>query len=197
MNAATKKFWQWQQIGYGTGFGRPLEGYAAARKQTPKATLVIGRIAGLDYGEWREGDKIPSRSVEGTVVGRRAEQVGVAHTGLTRIDARGVYQGGSEPSARVTLVWVKSSAEKTPQEFFRNMPKLAQRVASDLAQREVLIEWDAPMRRGRVDRASPLAAPSPASKKFCSWVREHSRSARQDPRDACYAKPRRKPRDRT
>jgi hypothetical protein len=164
MNAARKRFWQARARGQ-------LSGYASYGEGT-KATLRIGLKAGLNHGDWREGDRISDASASSVVYFRRAKQIGADEVGLTAIKAEGRYRG-----------------EPTRAAFFRNVRQLAQQGAADLAQREVIVEWDAPRRRGRVDTATPTKAP-PATdaKRFCKWVRQHSPSARRDPRDACYTK---------
>lgn len=178
-STARKRFWQARARGQ-------LSGYASYGEGT-KATLKIGLKAGLDYGEWREGDRIPDASASSVVYFRRARQIGAGEVGLTAVKAEGRYRGQREPSVGVDLIWIPSKREPTRAAFFKNVRRLAQEVAADLAQREVIVEWDAPGRRGRVDTATPTKAPlATDAKRFCRWVREHSPSARRDPRDACY-----------
>jgi len=184
MHSTRQAYWRRQ--------GSLLSGYGSYGTGT-KVTLSIGRKAGIDYGPWREGQEIPVRSVTAAVVDARAAQVGVGDVGLTRIDAHGRYKGKPEPSAKVELIWIKSKKESTPQRFFANVRRLAQEVAGALAQREVIVSWDAPGRRGRVDTATPTRAPSALRRaEFCAWVSRHSRKARLDRSDDCYEELRRR-----
>lgn len=175
-----REFWRRRARG-----GSGLEGYATAGS-TAKATLYIGRKAGLSYGGWREGEKIPISGIVTSIVGRRAEQIGPAATGLTYVTASGVYRGQREQSARVELQWEKSKREPSVAAFSRNVKKLAQHVAGDLAQREVIVEWNTSRKRGHTDIATPTKAPSKRDKRFCAWVRRFSHSARTRPRDPCW-----------
>jgi len=176
MNEARRRYWRSQVLG----------GYGSFGPGT-KATLKIGRKAGLTYSGWREGDAISKASVGASVAARRGKQV--EKYGYNITDTAGSYKGQKEPSASVELAWIPgdNKNENTRAAFFRNVKRLAQEVAHDLAQREVLVEWDAPGRRGRVDSASPVKAPSPTNRPdFCDWVREHSRSAKKNRSDDCH-----------
>jgi hypothetical protein len=186
MNAAKRRGWR--------RYAAHLGGYDVLGPTT-KATLGIGRKTGLRYGGWREGETVPTRAAVAAVVGRRAEQIGPAAVGLTHLAPGGYYKGQSEPSTRVELIWTGEAREPTRKAFYRNVKKLAQDVASDLAQREVYIEVYVPGRRGfviRTDRATPRAAPPAGEEaRFCAWVRRFSRNAKTDPDDPCFARRRR------
>jgi hypothetical protein len=154
-----------------------------------KASLYIGRTAGISSRRFREGTQIPTERVLASVVGRRATQVGSANVGLSSFDVKGIYKGAREPSMRIDLVY--TGDEPTPAAFFRNSRRLAQQVAGDLAQREVIVEQHSPRRKGHgtIRTASPVGAPSPLRQDaFCRWVRTVSESARTNPSDACYPK---------
>lgn len=167
--------------------GSQIGGYATYGAGT-KATLKIGRKTGLAYNGWREGQTISMDAAVSVVNRRRAGQVGQRQVGLTATRTEGRYKGGKEPSLNLEIAFVPSAKEKTKTAFFRNVKKLAQGIASDLAQREVIVAWDAPGRRGKIDTATPSKAPSALDKKFCSWVRKFSSSARRDPSDDCFDK---------
>ena len=163
-----------------------VEGYATYGPQT-KATLNIGRTTGLDYAGWREGEPVAKEDILAAVTRRRAKQIGPANVGFSVTMTEGKYKGSAERSVKVDIIYDKFAGE-TRKQFERNVKQLAQGVAADLAQREVIVEWQAPGKRGRVDTPSPPKAPSPKDKRFCAWVRENSRTARENPRDACFKK---------
>jgi len=170
------------------GFRRYVEhlsGYSSYGEGT-KATLSIGRKAGLKYGGWKEGEKIKPGSVFRAVFERRADQIGETNVGLTGVRAEGLYKGSREPSMKIDIIWTGEKPEKRRGTFFKNVEQLAQQVAGDLGQREVYIEWSAPGRRGRVDTASPTKAPSRFDKDFCKWVRRFSKRARTEKSDGCF-----------
>lgn len=167
-------------------YAQHLAGYDTLGTGT-KAVLSIGRIAGLSLRGWHEGQRIPVRTIVAAVVGRRAEQIGASGVGLTYVGVGGRYKGQSEPSTKVELIWTGEARERSLALFYKNIRKLAERVAFDLAQREIYVEWTGPRRHGRVDRATPVGAPSSGREDaFCTWVRRFSRSARMNPRDACF-----------
>lgn len=165
---------------------KQVEGYATYGSGT-KATLNIGRKTGLDYAGWKEGEPIEKASILAVVTRRRAKQIGAEEVGYSVTITEGKYRGSAERSVKVDIIHDASTGE-TRKQFERNVKQLAQGVAGDLAQREVIVEWQAPGKRGRVDTASPPKAPSPKDKRFCAWVRENSRSAQENPKDACYKK---------
>lgn len=176
-----------QALAGATGIG----GYGIyTRAGKTKAVLSIGRLAGLDLGRFREGQRITPLSALRAVMRRRMEQVDPRAAASTTMLATGFYGGRREPASKIEIVWTPDQ-ERTSRQFVRNVKRLAQEVAGDLAQREILVEWDAPRLRGRAETASPRMAPSPTSAKFCAWVRRHSRSARLNPRDRCYVKQKR------
>lgn len=180
MNSKEKAFWHRRSLG--------LRGYTIFGVGT-KATLSIGQTTGLRYAGWREGEKIDPTALIAAVMRRRGQQVGVQNVNLSAIEMEGRYKGQPEDSMQVGLIFIPSKKEKSRAAFYRNIKTLAQRIAGDLAQREVIIEWNSPDRRGRTDSASPMRAPPPsdrADSKFCKWVREHSRRAQRDPSDACH-----------
>lgn len=177
MNRRTKDFWRKRALG--------LSGVGTYGIGT-KASLYIGRKTGLRYSGWKEGETINPTSLLIAVARRREDQVGETNVNFSSVKMDGRYQGSPEKSARVDLIWIPSKREPTARKFFSNITKLAQQIAGDLAQREVIVEWDAPNRRGRVDTASPTKAPPPTSAKFCTWVRKHSRRAQRDKNDGCY-----------
>lgn len=163
-------------------------GYAAyTRTGKVKAILSIGRVAGLSLGKYKEGQRIPARTVLETVIARRMKQIDPKAVAATTFDVTGHYIGQKEPSMRIELVWTPNQ-EKTATAFYRSIKSLAQDVATKLAQREVLVEWDAPKRRGRVETATPTQAPAATSAAFCPWVRKHSASARTNRNDPCFKK---------
>lgn len=178
MNSATRRYWM-SQSQFGSPAGRQLSGYSSFGTGT-KATLKIGRKAGLDYAGWRTGQAISEGQVLAVVVKRRADQIGSDAVGMSATSTKGRYKGKREPSVNIEIAWTQTPRKETTRgAFFRNMKALAQGVASDLAQREVIVEWDAPGRRGRIDTATPKAAPATANnKRFCAWVRENSQPAR-------------------
>lgn len=177
MNKRQKQFWRKRGAG--------LSGVGTYGLST-KASLYIGRKTGLRYGGWKEGESISPVALMAAVGRRRGNQVGIPGVNLSAVDMKGRYKGAPEKSVRVDMIWIPSKKEPTRKDFYRNVTKLAQQVAGDLAQREVIVEWRSPDRRGRVDTASPTKAPSPTSAKFCKWVRQHSRRAQQDKNDDCY-----------
>jgi hypothetical protein len=189
----TKPWPRDKQLGYVRALGR-VAGYDTYGPTT-KATLFVGRTAGLNLSGLREGQKISTDAVERAIAKARVGQVGVGVYGATITATEGRYRGQKERSVKVELVFVPFAREKTPAAFARNVKALAQDVATDLAQREIVIEWTAPGKLGgRTDTATPKAAP-PATRgeAFCAWVRKHSNAARR-PSDPCYAraKPKRK-----
>ena len=172
--------------------GKPIDGYGRYGA-TYAVVLYIGRKAGLTYGGWREGQAIPDSRAVQVVSRRREQQIGSFDATITH--AEGYYRGKPEESIQVRIIFVPSPRERTFQAFSRNIRQLAQRVAADLAQREVLIDWQVPGKAIRTDTASPLRAPAATDeKKFCAWVRKHSESARKDPDDSCYQAPARRKR---
>jgi len=177
MKQHAKNFWRKRSLG--------LSGVGTYGLGT-KASLLIGRKTGLNYSGWREGETINPVALVSAVANRRAKQVGLDGANLSAVDQRGRYQGEPEPSVRVDMIWIPSKREPSRAAFYKNIRMLAQQVAGDLAQREVIVEWDSPDRRGRVDTASPSKAPAPTSDKFCTWVRKHSRRAQRDKADGCY-----------
>jgi hypothetical protein len=151
------------------------------------ATLVVGQTAGLDTRGRTTGDPIPLEDAVGAVMRRRRGQVGREHAGANVVAATGFYGGEPEGAIRVCLDWFPTPRERTRRVFDRNVRRLAQGVADELSQREVLVEWRARGRFARTDGASPPGAPSPTDReRFCAWVRRHSRRARTDPTDPCY-----------
>lgn len=172
-------------------YAAALGGYGTYGPVT-KATLIVGRKAGLRYGGWREGEKIPPAAVVGVISALRARQIGPRAVGLTTVAAGGKYKGRPERTTKVELIWtgedlvsVKKRRQESRRDFYRNVRTLAQDAAGSLGQREIIIEWNAPGRRDVTDSASPTGAPSPLSKKFCSWVRRFSRASK-NPGDPCY-----------
>ena len=181
MTTQQRKYWQ-RRARFGASV---LGGYGSYGTGT-KATLKIGRRAGLNYAGWREGSIVPMRVVLATVLERRARQIGGNDAGYAVTETKGRYGGKSEPSVNVELVWTGAKKEPSRATFFRNVARLAQDIASDLAQREVIVEWNAPGRHGRVDTATPSKAPSALSPAFCAWVRRHSSEAKRDRDDPCF-----------
>ena len=175
-----------KQLGYVRALGR-MAGYDTYGPTT-KATLYIGRTAGLNLSGFREGQAIPRKRLEDAITKARVAQVGVGVYGATITATEGRYRGAREKSVKVELVFVPFEREKNTAAFQRNMKALAQDVAGALAQREIIIEWTAPGKLGgRTDTATPKAAPPATSPAFCSWVRKHSAAARR-PGDPCYAR---------
>jgi len=150
--------------------------------QTKKATLFVGREVGLSTGPKPEGTILTENQVVGKVMGLRVEQAGPA-AGATIVSAKGVYKGKHEPSVKIELV--DTGIDRGPNGFQRNVKQLAENVAKELGQREVIIEWQ-DGKKTTTATASPAGAPSPTSPKFCDWVRRNSESARSNPQDACY-----------
>lgn len=157
--------------------------YTKTRKT--KVILSIGRRAGLDFGRIREGQAITSTAALRAVMRRRMEQIDPGAAASTTVLGTGYYRGRREPTSKVEIVWTPDQ-ERTSKQFIKNIKRLAQEVAGDLAQREINVEWDAPGRRGRAEAASPVGAPSPQSPRFCAWVQRHSRSARTNSADPCF-----------
>lgn len=175
---------------YRTVFGGPLEGYDVYGATT-RASLLIGRKTGLETGPVPEGKTIPKTTVVDAVMGYRATQVG-RDAASTVVDSTGYYKGDREPSMRVDLAFVPNERERSFSAFQRNIKKLAQVTASALGQREILIEWVQNGRTMTTATATPLEAPSPLDKTWCSWVRANSKSARTNKADPCYRKPRKR-----
>jgi len=150
---------------------------------TTKATLYIGSKTGLETGPVPEGKTIPKVKVLETVYGVRAGQIGPAAGGTTTI-AEGRYKGIPERSYKVEFF-----PEEGPAKFRKNIRQLAERLATDLGQREIFVEMVTRGKKTETFTASPTRAPSPLNEAaFCSWVRKNSKSARVDPSDPCYAK---------
>ncbi len=169
-------------------FGRALAGTIQGYGQygrTTKATLFIGREAGLEHGPVPEGKVIPKNTVIGAVMGLRTMQIGPS-AGGTITATEGYYKGSREPALKVDLFF--DGSDGSIKAFERNVKKLAEEAASALAQREIIIEWAIPGKHAVTASATPKGAPSPTTAAFCPWIREHSKSARTNPRDVCYRK---------
>lgn len=172
----------------GRALGGILHGYGQYGLTT-KATLFIGRNAGLERGPVPEGKTISKNKVVGTVMGLRTEQIGPSAGGTITATA-GYYKGSPEPSVKVDLFF--DGSDGSVKKFQKNVIELAERTAKQLAQREIIIEWAIPGKRPITGSATPKGAPSPTSPKFCEWVRKHSKSARENPRDPCYSGPKKR-----
>jgi len=128
------------------------------------ATLVIGRTAGPGTRRRTTGDFIPfARAVKAIMIRRRA-QVGDEAADASVIASMGYYGGRPGQTTRICINWVRTRKEATQRAFDRDIRRLAQQVAGDLSQREVLVEWRAPGRRSRVDRVRPLARTKPKTR---------------------------------
>ena len=156
---------------------RPPRGLRGYGKYGPGVTAVlyIGRKTGLNLGRWREGATLPDAVVDRIVFRARERQVGPLLVGgnLTRLS--GWYKGQPERTVKFEVAFEPTSRERTPRAFIKNVQTFAQAIAKSLAQREVIVKWDGPGRRGLVETASPTGAPSPTSPKFAAWVKAHSR----------------------
>jgi hypothetical protein len=132
------------------------------------ATLVIGRTAGPGTRGRTTGDFIPfARAVEAIMI-RRRTHVGDEAADASVIASMGYYDGRPGQTTRVCINWVRTRKEATQRAFDRNIRRLAQQVAGDLSQREVLVEWRAPGRRIQVDRVKPSTPTKP--KRGASWI---------------------------
>lgn len=170
---------------------------------THKAILTIGRRVGLSSGKRKEGSTLAPSDVLNQVVKLRVDQIG-PKAGITVSQADGRYDGKAERSVRVEVV--DTGDDGTPAGFRRNVRRLAERVAGDLQQREVIVEITKPKTGARRSKrtddrpatietftASPPGAPSPTDRdRFCAWVRKNSdeaRAARTADEDGCFAPP--------
>lgn len=147
-----------------------------------KAILSLGLKRG--FGP-KEGKLIPARTASDAIFRGRGDQVGHATVAGTIFPTIGYYKGTREPSMQVQIAYLPGQ-ERSAAGFMRNIRQLAERLAKRFDQREVLIEWEAPGKRGTVESATPTGAPSPTDPKFCAWVRTRSRNARTDSKDGCY-----------
>lgn len=146
-----------------------FEGFSVGTFGT-KATLLIGRRAGLCLEGWRPNERIPLATAVRAIKRARERQVGRKNVSFGYVGTGGFYKGVPEPSLKVELIWTGEGDRKS---FDKQVRELAENAARSLAQQEIYVEWDAPRRRGRVDVATPKGAPSSSSKKFQGWVRKH------------------------
>lgn len=174
---------------------RGVSGYAVYGATT-KATLYVGLRQGLEAGPTTEGKLIPRNTAMGAIAGRRIAQVGYSAASSTTSMAEGVYQGKPEPTLKVEIAFTREPDETTLPKFRKNIQALAENVAKDLGQREVLIEWMVGGKKTETATASPKGAPAPTSDAFCGWIRKNSSEARTLKTDRCYEapKPRKKAR---
>ena len=175
---------------YSRAFRNVMGGHVVITDQKAKAVLFVGRRAGFSNRNYNEGRRISEGTAGYAIAHRRQQQIGPKHVGVTVLPGIGYYQGKDEPTTRVEIAWIPNKREGGVPAFRRNVRKLAQAVATDLAQREIIIEWEGAGVRDHVESASPSKAPKPGDEDspFCRWVRERSRAARQDPTDGCYIK---------
>jgi hypothetical protein len=153
---------------------------------TNRASLMIGRVAGIEGGIVPEGKVIPSQKIADTVAKMRIDQVGFSNASSTLTLTEGRYKGTKEPSVRLDIYF--DGGDGTPAKFKRNIQALAENAAKVLGQREILIEWQDGGKKVTTATASPKGAPASTSPKFCDWIRKNSKSARTNPNDSCYRK---------
>lgn len=171
--------------------GGAFAGHDVYTTDKAKAVLFIGRTAGLTMGKYREGQTIPEGDTARVVADLRRGFVGGARTGLTVLPGTGYYEGVQEPTTRIEIAWLPPMAASDKREpnarvFRKHVRQLAQAAAERLAQREIIIEWEGGNIRDTVESATPTRAPARTDNLFCSWVRQHSPSARSNPADTCY-----------
>ncbi len=179
------------QLEMARGLGASLRGMAgyATYGATNKATLYIGRKAGLRNKYVPDGGLLSKELVINVVGAARSAQVGHSEASSTITVAEGRYQGQREPSIKVEIAYTGAPRDKTIEGFQENIQKLAQRVAAKLGQREILIEMLTD-HRTETSTASPPRAPAPTDRaEFCAWVRRHSDAAKTNSSDACYRAP--------
>ena len=140
-----------------------LEGYFVC-PDARSATLVIGQTAGFGTRGRTTGVlSLFAKAFEAIMIRRRA-QVGDEAAEASVIASTGCHGGRPGQTIRVCINWVRTPKEATQRAFDRNIRRLAQQVAGDLSQREVLVEWRAPGLRSRVDRVRPLARTKPKTR---------------------------------
>jgi hypothetical protein len=191
-----------RSLGHVKGLGLGNVDGVGSYGPTEKATLYVGLKTGIDQANTPTGAPVHADSVEDAVFALRTRQVGVKDASQTTTIAQGKYRGSSEPSLKIDLVHTFPDRETSREAFETNVRTLAEELAGEFAQREILIEWTKPVdvkekSRGKnktktvtrieTETASPTGAPAPTEEKFCEWVRSRSANARTNPKDACYA----------
>lgn len=162
-----------------------MSGYATYGATT-KATLYIGRKAGLRNKFVDEGKILPKQTVLRIVGNLRTAQVGFDQASSTILVAEGRYKGQREPAIIVEIAYTGAPEDGSKKGFKHNIRSLAELAAEKLGQREILIELLTNNRTETVT-ASPVKAPSPSDHdKFCAWVRRHSYNAAHNKGDPCY-----------
>lgn len=151
-----------------------------------EAALSIGldfgtlrALIGEVHGDVEIGQSISPRERAAGVIDRdnvvdavrraRAIQVGPREAGATvSAVASGIYEGGEEPSVVVSIIYRQTAREEVFSDFERNIQLLAEKLASDFAQKEILVRWA----DGTLQSASPVGLPEPGPD-LDAWLGEH------------------------
>ena len=115
----------------------PLKGYGRYGPDV-SVTLFIGRKAGLNLGEWREGQKLTEAAVDAAIFRKRAAQVGKRGVGGNVTSTGGWYQGEPEKSARFAVFYAPNPKAPNVRAFVRNtndVPCGEKRTSSSLVAR--------------------------------------------------------------
>ncbi len=118
---------------------------------------------------------IPVDVADQAFLSLRAEQVG-SHVGATRLRAEGWYEAEPEPSLVYQIVYVPSEYEHSPRSFVRNMESLAERLAAELCQDEIIVVYDDSLHRVALgaDPMEPRVRPASRAE-IPAGLRHHAR----------------------
>jgi hypothetical protein len=122
-------------------------GDVASYGPTRAATLLVGLKKGQAPQNRRGAcarlpGQLTTSRVDKLFLAERRKQVGAANVGATRQDARGWYQGAPEKSAAYEVIFIPNDVEPDWRAFTRNMKKLAEKMAKNLCQDEVILVTD-------------------------------------------------------
>lgn len=131
-------------------------GFIAWSAPSQSATLFVGRNRGNRPGN-RTGvcagaPKVsPLERAEDIVLELRTRQVGRDDAGLTRMEARGVYEGVKEPAVAIQVF--ASEHDKSWKGFRKNIGKIAETLAQGTCQDEIIVVYDDSDKRESVSYA--------------------------------------------
>lgn len=120
-------------------------GYVEWDAPSASATLLVGRTRGTRPGN-RTGAcakaprETPLERPEDAVFEMRSKQVGAKNAGLTRMKARGIYQGAKENTVAIQIF--PSELDGSWRGFKKNIAKIAETLTAGTCQDEVLVVFD-------------------------------------------------------
>lgn len=129
--------------------------WAVAEDPRGKATLAM-KLVRQDGP--RKGTRIMARQAADRVLVGRGDQVGMRRAQLSVFPQKGLAEGTRQPELRIEIAWLRHQ-ERSSERFMKNVRNLARRLAKKSDQVEVMVEWDLPRKRGRVEAVTLARAP--------------------------------------